>query len=58
MNSLDLLYVPAYVFIGEVNVDDAFICLKAVSFRSVHSVLVADVEGMETKARHGFLEGF
>ena len=59
MNSLDLLCgVPACVVIGDINVDNAFICLKTVIFRSVLSVLVADVEGMTTKALHGLLEGF
>ena len=38
--------------------DNVFVCLKAVAFRSVLSVLVADVEGMATKGLHSLLEGF
>ena len=38
--------------------DNAFVCLKTVIFRSVLSVLVVDVEDMATKALHGLLEGF
>ena len=45
--TLDLLCVPAYIVIGEVSVDNAFICLTAVAFRSVLSV--SDVECMATK---------
>ena len=58
MNSLDPFCVPAFVAIGEVNVDNAFVSLKTVAFRSVLSVLVADIEGMATQSLHGLQEGF
>ena len=58
MNRLYLLCVPACVVISELNVGNTFVCLKAVAFRFVLSVLVAAVEDMATKARHGLLEGF
>ena len=38
--------------------DNAFVCLKTVIFRSILSVLVVDVEDMATKVLHGLLEGF
>ena len=56
MNSLHLLCVPAYV--GEVNVDNAFVSVKTVAFRSVLSILVADVEGIATQSLYGLQEGF
>ena len=45
MNSLDRICISTYVVIEKVNVDNTFVCLKAVAFRSVLSILVADVDG-------------
>ena len=61
MNSLDLPCVGAciHVVLCEVNVDNAFVYLKAVAcrFGFFVFVLVADIEGIATKALHGLLEG-
>ena len=58
-NSLDLPCVGAciHVVLCEVNVNTAFVYLKAVACRFGFFVLVADIEGMATKAFHGLLEG-